>query len=175
MHSLKKKKMPFGLHGQREACRAACCSAWATLVHFSPMQISFFNLLWVFSFSVGLDCFCFGGFVCLCVALLVGWLLFGWGGNVFLFVWIFCLVFGFGLGFFLSSTDILIIPSIKKLHHCRSEGKAITLKSNRNLFKARRQEVLCSSLGRRQGMEQVTCLKGTRWILHHSMVGDKVN
>lgn len=79
------------------------------------MQISFFNLLWVFSFLVGLVLFRGVLFVCVWFCRLAGWLLFGG-----LFV---CVDFLFSVRFWLClrSSDILIIPSIKKLHHCRRE------------------------------------------------------
>jgi len=77
--------------------------------------------------------------------------------------------------FFFRSADVLIILSTKKRHSSKSERKVITQKSNENPFKARRQEGTCSSLGRGQGMEQVTHLRGTRQISCHSMVRGKVN
>lgn len=50
-------------------------------------------------------------------------------------------------GFLVESSDILIILSIKQPHSCKNEGKVISPESNRDLFKAGKEEGLCSSLG----------------------------
>lgn len=50
-------------------------------------------------------------------------------------------------GFLVESSDILIILSIKQPHSCKNEGEVISPESNRDLFKAGKEEGLCNSLG----------------------------
>lgn len=92
----------------------------------------------------------------------------------FYLLWVFSFLVGLVLGwvgvFSEVQTYLLSSPS-RNLTAARVREKSLT----QRVFKARRQEGLCSSLGRGQGMEQVTCLKGARRISCHSMVQGKVN